>query len=135
MTGICWAGAVAALLAAWHACARLRRDHARITASPAACMLAAGASMVLAALTPERAWLPQPAGAWASPALGLLATWTFPGMLSAVAGGTGRPAVLPAIPVPAWYRRASPGWRCGMRFRPCPAGERHQGFPSPPPGS
>ena len=84
MTGLYWAAAALALLAAAHAAARLRRDRSAVAAAPVLCMCALGAALVLTALTPALtgARPGAPDASFAAAALGLLGAWELTGMLS-----------------------------------------------------
>jgi hypothetical protein len=101
MTGLYWAAAICAMLAAAHAAIRLRRDRSLLVATPVVCMLALGAWLVLTAITPAvmQARPAPSAVSFIAAALGLLGTWEFLGMLAAVTGDTERPGTLVAIPV------------------------------------
>ena len=102
MTGLYWAAAALALLAAAHAAARLRRDRSAVAAAPVLCMCALGAALVLTALTPALtgARPGAPAASFAAAALGLLGVWELTGMLSSVVtGDADRPGTLMAVPV------------------------------------
>ena len=101
MTGLYWAAAICALIAAVHAAIRLRRDRSLLVATPVVCMLALGAWLVLTAITPAIVQArPAPSAvSFIAAALGLLGTWEFLGMLAAVTGDTERPGTLVAIPV------------------------------------
>ena len=68
---------------------------------PVLCMLAAAAALILTAANPAllQARPAQPAIAWATSTLGLLATWIFLTVLAAVTGDTDSHPALLAIPV------------------------------------
>ena len=68
---------------------------------PVLCMLAAGAALAMIAANPAllQARPAEPAAAWASGTLGLLATWIFLGALAAVTGGGGIRLAYLVIPV------------------------------------
>jgi hypothetical protein len=101
MTGLYWAAAALALLAAAHAAARLRRDRSAVAAAPVLCMCALGAALILTALTPALTGTrPEaPDASFAAAALGLLGVWELTGGLSVVTGDADRPGTLMAVPV------------------------------------
>lgn len=101
MTGLYWVAAVLALVSALHSAARLLHGWSLTVATSVVCMAAMSASLVLVAVTPALLLVrpSHPAVAWASESLGLLATWTFLGLLSAVMGDTDHPLTLVTIPV------------------------------------
>ena len=100
VTGLYWAAAALALLAASRTAVRLRRDRSVNVAVSVLCMAAMAGALILPAVTPAllQSRPSPPLAAWASSALGLLAAWTFPGTLGAVIGEDGRLAALVAVP-------------------------------------
>jgi hypothetical protein len=103
MTGLYWTAAVLALVWAGYTAVRLRRDRSALVVTSSLCMASAAAAMGVAAAWPELLWA-EPASpfiAWLLVSLGLLAAWTFLGMLAAVTGQTARPLALVAVPLAA----------------------------------
>jgi hypothetical protein len=103
MTGLCWTAAVLALVWAGYTAVRLRRDRSALVVASLLCMASAAATMGIAAVWPELMWAgpAHPFIAWLLVSLGLLATWTFLGVLAAVTGQTARPLALVAVPLAA----------------------------------
>jgi hypothetical protein len=101
MTALYWTAAALALLAGLDATVRLLRDWSLMAATPAACMLALGAALILTAANPAllQASPSPPAITWASSALGLLAAWAFLRVLAAVTGKGDRVMMHAAVPV------------------------------------
>src|SRR5581483_6549409 len=103
MTGLYWTAAVLALVWAGYTAVRLRRDRSALVVTSSLCMASAAAAMGVAAAWPELLWA-EPASpfiAWLLVSLGLLAAWTFLGMIAAVTGQTARPLALVAVPLAA----------------------------------
>jgi hypothetical protein len=103
MTGLYWTAAVLALVWAGYTAVRLRRDRSALVVTSSLCMASAAAAMGVAAAWPELLWA-EPASpfiAWLLVSLGLLAAWTFLGVLAAVTGQTARPLALVAVPLAA----------------------------------
>ena len=100
MTGLYWTAAVLALVWAGYTAVRLRRDRSALVVASLLCMASAAATMGIAAVWPELMWArpAHPFIAWLLVSLGLLATWTFLGVLAAVTGQTARPLALVAVP-------------------------------------
>ncbi len=94
------AGAIAVFYVIY-AAVRMQRDRTLTRAMPVLCMLAAAAALALTAASPALLQVrpAQPAIAWATSALGLLATWCFLAVLATVTGDTGSHPALLAIPV------------------------------------
>lgn len=88
MTALYLAAAVLAILSGLRAALRLRRERSALVAASALSMLASGAALILAAVTPAFLGVSpsHPVITWVSAMLGLVATWAFLGMLMAVAG-------------------------------------------------
>ena len=103
MTGLYLTAAVLALVWAGYTAARLRRDRSALVVASLLCMASAAATMGIAAVWPELMWAgpAHPFIAWLLVSLGLLATWTFLGVLAAVTGQTARPLALVAVPLAA----------------------------------
>jgi hypothetical protein len=103
MTGLYWTAAVLALVWAGYTAVRLRRDRSALVVASLLCMASAAATMGIAAVWPELMWAgpAHPVIAWLLVSLGLLATWTFLGVLAAVTGQTARPLALVAVPLAA----------------------------------
>ena len=103
MTGLYWTAAVLALVWAGYTAVRLRRDRSALVVASLLCMASAAATMGIAAVWPELMWAgpAHPFIAWLLVSLGLLATWTFLGVLAAVTGQTARPLALVAVPLAA----------------------------------
>ena len=108
MTGLYWTAAVLALVWAGYTAARLRRDRSALVAASLLCLASAAATMGIAAVWPELMWAgpAHPFIAWLLVSLGLLAIWTFLGVLAAVTGQTTRPLALVTVPLAA----AAAGW-------------------------
>jgi hypothetical protein len=103
MTGLYWTAAVLALIWAGYTGMRLRRTRSALVATSSLCMASAAAAMGLAAAWPGLlgAEPAHPVIAWLTISLGLLATWTFLGVLAAAAGQSARPLALVAVPLAA----------------------------------
>ena len=101
MTDLYGVTAAIAILCATHAAVRLCRDRSLTRAMPVLCMLAAGAALAMIAADPALLQVrsAEPAAAWASGTLGLLATWIFLGTLVTVTGGGGIHLAYLVIPV------------------------------------
>jgi hypothetical protein len=108
MTGLYWTAAVLALVWAGYTSVRLRRDRSALVVASLLCLASAAATMGIAAVWPELMWAgpAHPFIAWLLVSLGLLATWTFLGVLAAVTGQTARPLALVTVPLAA----AAAGW-------------------------
>ena len=108
MTGLYWTAAVLALVWAGYTAVRLRRDRSALVVASLLCLASAAATMGIAAVWPELMWAgpAHPFIAWLLVSLGLLATWTFLGVLAAVTGQTARPLALVTVPLAA----AAAGW-------------------------
>ena len=103
MAGLYLTAAVLALVWAGYTAARLRRDRSALVVASLLCMASAAATMGIAGVWPELMWAgpAHPFIAWLLVSLGLLATWTFLGVLAAVTGQTARPLALAAVPLAA----------------------------------
>jgi hypothetical protein len=103
MNGLYLAATILPTLWGGYAATRLRRGTSVLVAMSSLCMVSAGAWMGLIAARPEllRPEPVNPVVASAALSLGLLATWTFLGVLAAASGQTARPLALVAVPLAA----------------------------------
>jgi len=104
MTGLYWTAAILALIWAGYTGMRLRHSRSALVVTSSLCMASAAAAMGVAAAWPGLLGAEPPAYpvvAWLMISLGLLATWTFLGVLAAAAGQSARPLALVAVPLAA----------------------------------
>ena len=103
MTGLYWTAAVLALLWAGYTGMRLRRGRSALMVASSLCMASAAAALGAAAVWPGLlgAGPAHPVIAWLMISLGLLAAWTFLGVLAAASGQSARPLALVAVPLAA----------------------------------
>lgn len=103
MTGLYWTAAVLALIWAGYTGMRLRRARSALVVTSSLCMASVAAAMGVAAAWPGLlgAEPAHPVIAWLMISLGLLATWTFLGVLAAASGQSARPLALVAVPLAA----------------------------------
>jgi len=103
MTGLYWTAAVLALIWAGYTGMRLRRCRSALVVTSSLCMASAAAAMGVAAAWPGLlgAEPAHPVIAWLMISLGLLATWTFLGVLAAASGQSARPLALVTVPLAA----------------------------------
>jgi hypothetical protein len=103
VTGLYWTAAVLALMWAGYTGVRLRRDRSALVVTSSLCMASAAAATGVAAAWPGLlgAEPAHPGIAWLMISLGLLATWTFLGVLAAASGRSARPLALVAVPLAA----------------------------------
>ena len=103
MTGLYWTAAILALTWAVYTGTRLRRDRSALMVTSSLCMASAAAAMGITAAWPGLlgAGPAHPVIAWLMLSLGLLAAWTFLGVLAVASGQSARPLALVAVPLAA----------------------------------
>ena len=103
MTGLYWTAAVLALIWAGSTGMRLRRGRSALVVTSTLCTVSVAAAMGVAVAWPGLlgAEPAHPVIAWLMISLGLLAAWTFLGVLAAASGQAARPLALVAVPLTA----------------------------------
>jgi len=99
MTVVYWVAAAAAFISSAQAAGELARDRSPALAAWVLCMLALGASLVLAAAVPAVLQGRPEAATWACAGLGVAGTWAFAEVLATTSGDGRRIADMMTIPL------------------------------------